>query len=197
MVLKQLFFQKIMKNRLAARGFAPRPPSIIRLNYITLLCSTRLPIQTFSHFNYWFKPSPVNEFLVTCQHHATVSDLPFYDIFATHKNSSVEVSDHVIACDLWFEPPPTKNSGYANACHFAYLAKYEVGLESFFTFRTCHFADIQLEFSILHICNTKKSLKHIFLKVYVWRSIKSWSRVILFYGWEQTIQRFATINIVW
>ena len=28
------------------------------------------------------KPSPLNEFLVTCQQQATASDLPFYDIFA-------------------------------------------------------------------------------------------------------------------
>ena len=52
-------------------------------------------------------------FLVTCQHQATASDLSFYDIFAPTKNSSFEVSDDVIACDLWFAPPPIKNPGYA------------------------------------------------------------------------------------
>ena len=37
----------------------------------------------------------------------------FYDIFAHTKNSSFEVSDDVIACDLWFGPLPIKNPGYA------------------------------------------------------------------------------------
>ena len=50
---------------------------------------------------------PLNEFLVTCQHRATASDLPFYDIFAPSKNSSFEVSDDVIACDLG---PPNQKS---------------------------------------------------------------------------------------
>ena len=111
MVLKQLFFQKITKNCPAAGGFAPRPLSIIRLNYNTVLY-TLLSISTFSHFNYWFKPFPLNEFLVTCQHQTTAFDLPFYDIFTPTKNSSFEVSDDVIASNLWFAPPPIKNLGY-------------------------------------------------------------------------------------
>ena len=42
------------------------------------------------------------------------SGLPFYDVFAQPKNSSFEVSDDVIACDLWFgPPPPIKNPGNA------------------------------------------------------------------------------------
>ena len=48
----------------------------------------------------------MNEFLVTCQYRATASDLPLYDIFAPTKNSSFEVSDDVIACDL--APPQSK-----------------------------------------------------------------------------------------
>ena len=55
---------------------------------------------------YWFKLSPLSEFLVTCQHQATASDLPFNDIFAPTKNSSFEIYDDVIARDLWFGPPP-------------------------------------------------------------------------------------------
>ena len=86
---------------------------MIRLNYSHLLTQTRLPIETFSHFNYWFKPFPLNEFPVTCQHQATAFDVPFYDIFAPAKNFPVEVSDDVIACDLLFWPPPIENSGYA------------------------------------------------------------------------------------
>ena len=42
------------------------------------------------------------------QHQATASDLPFCDIFAPTKNFSFEVSDDVITCDLWFEPPQSK-----------------------------------------------------------------------------------------
>ena len=65
-------------------------------------------IWTLLHFNYWFKPSPWNGFLALCQHQATASDLPFYNIFASTKNFSFEVSDDVIACDLWFGPPLSK-----------------------------------------------------------------------------------------
>ena len=108
------FFQKDTKNRPAA-GASPSDP-LLRYVWITMhfFTQTRLTILTFSQFNYWFKPSPLNEFLVTCQHQATTSDLPFYDIFTPHKNSSFEVSDDAIACDLWFGPlPPIKNPGYA------------------------------------------------------------------------------------
>ena len=51
----------------------------------------------------------------TLQHQATTSDLSFYDIVSPPKSSSFEVSDDVIACDLWFAPPPPppiKNPGY-------------------------------------------------------------------------------------
>ena len=88
---------------------------MIRLKYSTLLYSTRLPIKTFSDFNFWFKSSPLNEFLVTCQHQATAFDLPFYDIFAPTKNSCFKVSDDEIACDMRFGPPTIKNPGYAYA----------------------------------------------------------------------------------
>ena len=40
------------------------------------------------------------------QHQATASDPPFNDMFALTKNSSLEVSNDVIACDLWFGPHP-------------------------------------------------------------------------------------------
>ena len=45
------------------------------------------------------------------------SDLPFYDIFAQQKVPFLKISDDVIACDLWFAPPPPiKNPGYAYVC---------------------------------------------------------------------------------
>ena len=43
-----------------------------------------------------------------CQHQATDSGLLFFDNFAPTKNSFFEVSDNLIACDLWFEPPQSK-----------------------------------------------------------------------------------------
>ena len=46
-------------------------------------------------------------------HQATASDLPFYDISAPQKVTFSKISDDVIACDLWFGPPPIKNPGYA------------------------------------------------------------------------------------
>ena len=100
------FFQKITKNYPATGGFALRPSSVMCLNYNALLLTTRLPIETFSHFKYWFKPSSLNEFLVTCQLQATASDLPFHNIFAPTNNFSFEVSGDVIPCDLWFGPLP-------------------------------------------------------------------------------------------
>ena len=50
--------------------------------------------------------------LVKCQW-ATASDLPFYDIFAPQTLPFLKKFDDVIACDLWFGPPPIKNPGYA------------------------------------------------------------------------------------
>ena len=42
---------------------------------------------------------------------ATPSNLPFYDIFAlAEKVPLSKISDDVIACDLWFAPPPNHKS---------------------------------------------------------------------------------------
>ena len=43
--------------------------------------------------------------LVKCQHQATASDLPFYNIFAIQKVPFFKIFDDIIACDLWFGPP--------------------------------------------------------------------------------------------
>ena len=43
----------------------------------------------------------------------TISDLPSYDIFVPQKLPLWKIYDDVIACDLWFRPPPIKNPGYA------------------------------------------------------------------------------------
>ena len=104
-------------------AFPPDPHSLRRLEapfpnprlwYVSITVHffnpTRLPIWTFLHFNYWFKPSPLNEFLVTCQLQTTASDLPFYNVFALHNKFLFRSSDDVISCDLWFGPPHNQKS---------------------------------------------------------------------------------------
>ena len=53
---------------------------------------------------------------------ATASDLPFYNIFAPQKVPFLKISDDLIACDLWFgpPPPPIKNAGYAAYAYARY-----------------------------------------------------------------------------
>ena len=92
-MLKQLFFF-ITKTRPAAGGFAVNITFELQ-NTSLLNTSPNLDIFAFVQ-----KPSPSDEFLVTCQHQATAFDLPFQDIFAPTKNSSFELSDDVIARDL-------------------------------------------------------------------------------------------------
>ena len=79
---------------------------------LTLLTSLLKHISQFRHFRILTRllvlALSLNWFLVTCQHQATTSDLPFYDIFAPAKNSSFKVSDDVIARGLWFAPPQSK-----------------------------------------------------------------------------------------
>ena len=61
-----------------------------------------------------------------CQDKATASDLPFYDIFAPTKISSFEVSDDVIACDLWFGPP-LQSKILATLTIYGDIAKFRFG----------------------------------------------------------------------
>ena len=49
--IKIAFFSKNYKKRQAAGGFAPRPPSVIRLNYSTLLNSNMSP--NLNIFAFW------------------------------------------------------------------------------------------------------------------------------------------------
>ena len=84
---------------------------ILRLAVVYGFLQAALFLNKFAH--HWFKPSSLNEFLVTCQHQATASDLPFYDNFAPTKNSVSKflmTSLHVI-CGLGL--PPIKNPRYA------------------------------------------------------------------------------------
>ena len=64
-------------------------------------------------------PPPFSKsWLRACQHQVKASDLSHYDIFAPTKNSSFEVSDDVIACDLWFgSPPPSNQKSWLCLCY--------------------------------------------------------------------------------
>ena len=71
----------------------------------------KLESRSFAHFSLFQNSPPFSKsWLRTCQHQVKASDLPHYDIFAPTKNSSFEVSDDVIACDLWFGSPPNQKS---------------------------------------------------------------------------------------
>ena len=76
---------------------------MIRLSALAHL--TPLLSYTFALFNHYFSLSPFTKILVKCQK-ATASDLPLYDIFALQKVPFLKITDDVIACDLWFGPPP-------------------------------------------------------------------------------------------
>ena len=41
---------------------------------------------------------------------ATASDIPIYDIFVSQKVLLLKHLEEVIACDLWFAPPPNQKS---------------------------------------------------------------------------------------
>ena len=114
--LNSFFFPKTYKNRPAAEGLCPQTPIAISgwglcpqttvsdtFEYSSLLnTSSKLDFYTFQQlvFALFF-----TKILAKC-HQATASDLPFYDIFAPQKITFSKISDDVIACDLWFGPPP-------------------------------------------------------------------------------------------
>ena len=94
-----VFSKKLIKICPTAGGFAPRPPSVIRLRYTSFFnTSPKLDICTFQLL---LKALSLCKILVKCQP-ATISDLPSY-IFL--KSSSFENFYDVIASDLWFGPP--------------------------------------------------------------------------------------------
>ena len=92
-------------------GLCPQTPVSDTFEYTSLLnTSSKLDFYTFQQLVFalslYQNPGKV------C-HQATASDLPFYDIFAPQKITFSQISDDVIACDLWFGPLPINNPGYA------------------------------------------------------------------------------------
>ena len=103
------FFQKLTKIAQRLGDLPPDPHSnkvCDTIEYTSLLnTSPKLVICIFlqSVFTLSF-----NKILVKRQQ-TTASDLPLYDIFAPQQLLFLKISDDVIACDLWFGPPPIKN----------------------------------------------------------------------------------------
>ena len=76
--LNTYFFQKFTKSCPAVRGFAPTPPSVIRLSYTRLLTmSPKSHILTFKHL---LQTLSLQQNPSCVPNQATASDLPFYDI---------------------------------------------------------------------------------------------------------------------
>ena len=92
-------------------GLRPQTPVCDTFEYTSLLNTS--PNLDLHILTITFALS-ITKILVKSQR-ATASDLPFYDIFAPQKVPFLKISDDVIACDLWFGPPPIKNPGYAYA----------------------------------------------------------------------------------
>ena len=116
--VKTAFFSKTTKNRPAAGASPPdpyslgwlgAPPPDPRQLYVSF--TVHFFTQRVSQFRHLYiltiglSLPPLNEFLVTCHHQATTSNLPFYDIFVPTKNFSFQVFDDLTACDLRFGPP--------------------------------------------------------------------------------------------
>ena len=139
--IKIAFFPKIYKKSPngwalfplapeASGGWRPAPRSLVcdTLSYTTFLntfskldiCTFQLLVQTLS----------LCKILVTYQQ-ATISDLPSYDMFVPQKLSLWKNFDDVISCNLWFRPPPIKNSGYAYKLKIAWKTFFE-GFNFFF-----------------------------------------------------------------
>ena len=92
---------------LSGLGLCPQTPvcDMVKLHWLTQ-CDSQV---RHLHFLTISKPSPCSKILVNCQQ-ATASDLSFFDIFAPQKVPLLKIPDDVIACDLWFAPPPNQKS---------------------------------------------------------------------------------------
>ena len=123
-------------------GLRPQTPSVIRLNYSTLLYSTHVP--QFRHYGILTigLSLSLNEFLVTCQHQATAFGLPFYDTFAPTKNFYFEVSDDVVACDFWFAPSPPNQKSWLRLSneHYVQFLPYSLYAGTYYHLQVPHSA---------------------------------------------------------
>ena len=130
--IKIAFFSKKLRKIAQRPGASPPHPLAFggwELHPQTFVCDTfKLQytsllkhVSQFRHFCILIigLALSLNEFLVTCQHtgHGFWSSILRY--LCHHKNSSFEVFDDVIACNLWFGAPPIKNPGYAYAVYYA------------------------------------------------------------------------------
>ena len=70
----------------------------LQLKYCRRQCALLPYFKEVRHFAF-------RKILIWCQNQASASDLPLYDIFVPQKVFLLKISDDVIACDLWFEPP--------------------------------------------------------------------------------------------
>ena len=153
------FFQKIIKNRPTTGGFAPRPPkllasggpapkpsSVIHLNYTSFIST--FPKLDICIFQQLVKTLFLCKILVTCKQATTILDLPSYDIFVPQKLLLWKNFDDVISCDLWFRPPPTKKSGYANKLETAWKKIFN----TFFFWRTLGPVSLVLGLGLEHSC---------------------------------------------
>ena len=85
---------------------------MIHLSYASFL--NTFPKLDICNFQLIVKALFLCKILVTCKQATRISDLPSCDIFVPQKLPLWKSFDDVISCDLWFKPPPIKNSGYAN-----------------------------------------------------------------------------------
>ena len=97
MALKWLVFpKKVAKNRTAVGRFAPRPLSMIRLSYSSLLNTS--PNLRF----FWgaLSPFPAAK--------SWLRTTPGHKIFVPQKVPLLKIFNDVVACDVWFGSPQSK-----------------------------------------------------------------------------------------
>ena len=108
MVLKLLFFPKNNEKSSSGWGLRPKTPVCdkFELQYTSLLKH----VSQFTHFRILTRllvsALSLNEFLVTCQHQATTSGLPFYNIFAPPKIPLLKFLMTLLHVICGLVPPP-------------------------------------------------------------------------------------------
>ena len=124
-----VFSKKLSKNRPTAGGFAPRPPSVLRLRYTTFLNTSP---KLFALFNNYLKLSP---FAKSCLNANKQRFQIFHPMISlSHKSSSFENFwwCHCVWFVVWASLP-IKNSGHAYKLEIA----WKKFLKIFFLENTC------------------------------------------------------------